>query len=399
MTDTLEELLRETFAEIDAGYDTTEPVRRLRAGDYKSRAVRWPHRKQRRSRGPRLRQRWSWRPVVAAVAVAAVVAVALAAGLQDGAVLQSALAKELNGLAQVAAGQAWTGIPGPGQYLYTSSVGSTATVNVAPDSTDDCTAAQYERIQMWQATDGSGAQSNTRYNSRFTSPSDAAACARMGIHDPSSMNGASQISFRPGMLTFPTNDWRSLSTDPATLLTQVPRLAGGPNTPQAWFTGIGDLMRFSDTPPAIRAALFHAAELIPGVKALGIQQDPLGSSGPAVGYFTNGKLTAELFFYQNNGMLLADKTFDASTGAFDWTVYQPSKIVSSHPNYPLAPVPQTPPANPPITDIFPGGIPGHTTSTIVPPTTLPHPRPAPQRPSTAPATTMPTTGGSPPVGG
>ncbi len=44
-------------------------------------------------------------------------------GLTTAATPVSALAAQMNQLAKVAASQAWTGIPGPGQYLYTESAG------------------------------------------------------------------------------------------------------------------------------------------------------------------------------------------------------------------------------------------------------------------------------------
>ena len=73
----------------------------------------------------------------------------------------------MNQLAQVAAGQAWTGIPGPGQYLYTESEGPTETDTMG--NGQECAVCQLEHRQIWIATDGSGALSETRDHGKFTS--------------------------------------------------------------------------------------------------------------------------------------------------------------------------------------------------------------------------------------
>ncbi len=57
--------------------------------------------------------------VLAGVLATAGIAVAGALGLSTASSPPSALAAEMDQLAQVAASQAWTGIPAPGQYLYT----------------------------------------------------------------------------------------------------------------------------------------------------------------------------------------------------------------------------------------------------------------------------------------
>ena len=50
-------------------------------------------------------------------------------------------------------------------------------------------------------------------------------------------------------------------------------------------------MRESDVPPAIRAALYQATALIPGVKLLGPQTDQTGQTGLGVAFYANGQPT------------------------------------------------------------------------------------------------------------
>ena len=294
------------------------------------------------------RRRWAHRRrrlVLAGGLACGSLAIAGAFGLRpDATSPPSALAAQMNQLAQVAAGQAWTGIPGPGQYLYTESYGLSGIDTMG--NGQECQVSVVQHRQIWIATDGSGAIAESDTNAQFTSPADQAACAQMHVTDAGSEDNSWSSSFPAGGLSFPTNDWRSLSTDPATLLKQIHQLDGGPNVPAEWFTNLADFLRESDTPPAIRAALYRAAALIPGVKLLGAQTDPRGGSGLGLGYYdAAGDLTAELIINQQSARLQAEEYFGAGGKLSSWYVYEPSKIVGSHPDFPMtqattvAPVP------------------------------------------------------------
>lgn len=254
-------------------------------------------------------------------------------GLTTAATPVSALAAQMNQLATVAANQAWTGIPGPGQYLYTESQGLTESDTMGNGK--ECAVSQVEHRQIWIATNGAGALNDTRDQSRFTSAADQATCATMGVTNPASQNSSWTARFRAGGLGFPTNDWKSLSTDPATLLKQVHERDGGPDRPSEWFVNATDFLRESDVPPAIRAALYQALPLIPGVKLLGTRTDPTGQSGLAVGAYENGQLKAELIFDQQTGRMLAEEYYDSSGNLTDWYSYTAQKIVNTLPDYPL----------------------------------------------------------------
>ncbi len=263
------------------------------------------------------------------------VGVAGALGFTTAATPVSALAAQMNQLAKVAADQAWTGIPGPGQYLYTESQGLTESDTMGNDQ--ECAVSQVEHRQIWIATDGAGALSDTRDQSKFTSAADQAICANFKITDPSSQDSSWNSRFPAGGLSLPTGDWKSLSTDPATLLKQVHERDGGPDTPAESFTNVADFMRESDVPPVIRAALYKATALIPGVKLLGPQTDQAGQTGLGVAYYDNGQPTHTLIFDQQSGRLLAEEYFDKSGKLTDWSAYTEQKIVSTLPNYPMQP--------------------------------------------------------------
>jgi hypothetical protein len=262
------------------------------------------------------------------------VGVAGVLGLTTAATPVSALAAQMSQMAKVAASQTWTGIPGPGQYLYTRSQGLTESDTMGNGK--ECAVSQVEHRQIWIATDGAGAISDTRDQSKFTSAADQATCASaFNITDPSSQNSSWSNRFPAGGLSLPTNDWKSLSTEPKILLTQVHERDGGPDTPAEWFENISDFMRESDVPAGIRAALYQATALIPGVKLLGQQTDPTGQTGLGVAYYLDGEPLHELIFDPQTGRMLAEEYFDKTGKMTDWTAYTAQKIVGTLPDYPL----------------------------------------------------------------
>lgn len=308
-----------------------EPRPAAAGAERRPRASRSP-----RSRAQQLRRLQRRRRLALAGGLATVgVAVAGVLGLTTAATPVSALAAQMNQLAKVAASQDWTGIPGPGQYLYTESEGLTESDTMGNGK--ECAVSQVEHRRSWIATDGSGAIDDVRDQSRFTSAADQSDCAALGVTDPSSQNSAWANRFPAGGLSFPTNDWKSLSTSPQTLLEQVHQRDGGPDTPAEWFTNVADFMRESDVPPAIRAALYQATALIPGVRLLGQQTDPTGQTGLGVAYYADGEPTHELIFDQQSGRLLAEKYFDKSGAVTEWSAYTEQKIVDSVPSYPMSP--------------------------------------------------------------
>jgi hypothetical protein len=245
----------------------------------------------------------------------------------------SALAAEMNHLAQLAASQGSTGVPGPGQYLYTE----TDSQGIVVGNWASCQIWLVEEDQMWIAADGSGVLRKSYSDAHFASPAARAGCADHGVTDPNyltepggELTGGNNIGFRAGSLSTQTEDWKSLSTDPATLLQQVHQKDGGPDTPAELFTNVADFMHDTDAPPAILAALYQATALIPGVRSLGMQTTPDGQTGPAVAYYTNGKPTHELIFDQQTGRLLAEAYYN-DDGSAGWRDVHDEKIVDSIP--------------------------------------------------------------------
>jgi hypothetical protein len=148
-----------------------------------------------------------------------------------------------------------------------------------------------------------------------------------------SQPGASNLWFAPHCFSIGrTDDGNALSTDPDTLLVQMRRADGGPRSAGEDFVHIGDLLLETYARPALRAAPYQAAALIPGVRLLGTVRDHYGRNGLGVAYRNN-----VLVFNPRTAELVAERTI----GAPDWTVYLASRVVNRLPR--RSPLPRTPP--------------------------------------------------------
>jgi hypothetical protein len=103
----------------------------------------------------------------------------------------------------------------------------------------------------------------------------------------------------------------ALPTDPAKLepMLRSDIKGAGPNPTAELYTVVGDLLRESPAPPALREALYAVAANIPGVKLLGHYKDALGRTGTAVE--RDGET---LVIDPNNGQLLADAQGNPNRG-------------------------------------------------------------------------------------
>jgi hypothetical protein len=90
---------------------------------------------------------------------------------------------------------------------------------------------------------------------------------------------------------------QSLPTGPRTLLNLIYKntSGAGQSPDQEAFTTIGDLLRESIAPPAVSAALFRAAALIPGVAVVANAVDAAGRPGIAVSFTASGEQSEWIF--------------------------------------------------------------------------------------------------------
>ncbi len=103
----------------------------------------------------------------------------------------------------------------------------------------------------------------------------------------------------------------ALPTDPAQLKPVLLADVKGsyPGGAAGLFEAVGDLLRESPAPPALRKALYEIAARIPGVRLVGPSKDVLGRTGTAV------ERGDETFLIDTaNGQLLADTSGNPRTG-------------------------------------------------------------------------------------
>lgn len=294
---------------------------------------------------PMFERRRPWRPaaVVVLTVAATVVLLSVFGGSGSPGAPSSAAAGVFHRLAGRIGAQPLT--PQPGQYLYLdfkSEWGAFA---------GNCETRSVEHRQIWIGVDGSGLDRSATEPGHFTSVADRATCLSMA-----SSSDAAKASLQytlaartsddwnaPRCLELgPTSDWSSLSSDPQVLLQQILNLYHGERaTPAQEFSYIAEILGQTDAPPDVRANIYRAAALIPGVQSLGTVRDHDGRPGLGLA-ITTGEGTPnasdELIFDPQTGELLGE----TATGPYGgWYVYLDTRVVNGLPSQPPAPL--TPP--------------------------------------------------------
>jgi hypothetical protein len=274
-------------------------------------------------------------PAGAIVATVAVLLVLTLGGSPTGP--SPAAAAVFRRLANLIATQSFT--PHRGQYLYIDSRSVYPTIT----GSSNCETFAVTHRQIWIGANGSGLLRETTGRAHYASAADRAACMKFPRGGrPRLAGGTSNTWFAANCLTLgPTSDWRSLSTNPRVLLRQMRRIDGGPRTPSEDFVHIGDFLRETDAPPRVRAAIYRAAALIPGVRLLGWVHDHDGRRGLGVAYspqrkqFPRLSFDSELIFNSRTGELMGEQGPGRESY---WAVYLHERVVKHLPGKPPAPL-------------------------------------------------------------
>jgi len=276
----------------------------------------------------RLRSRWiiAAGAVVTAALVAVVATALLPAG--DAGSPSPAAAAVLLRAAHAATKQPATGPPGPGQFVYTKSEGLLGSTTVPAGGQAFSTVWRYTR-QQWIAPDGSGRVLQVAGRPRLATSADRTAWIADG--KPNLNDGSGDISTPLSRGSGLYLDLSDLPTDPSALeqLIEQRKLESGPPGDAETFTIIGDLLRNSYAPPAVRSALYTVAAQLPDVTLMGTTHDKLGRTGTAVGYPSNGNNTQEMILDPQTSALLAEQTINSKGKVIAWTAYLSSAIVNS----------------------------------------------------------------------
>ena len=288
-----------------------------------------------RRRGRRPAKRLLLRGAVTALLAGALVA---AVGiLRSGSTTSPALAAGplLEHLARVAAAQP-AAVPGRGQYLYTASSSLTESDTVLPGGAY-CRTVFREYRQNWIAANGEGLFREMDGPAHRLSPHEPAACGAV----PAQPAGVSNTWAAPGCLSISPVPLGRLSRDPATLRARLltGKVEGGPPGPAEAFAQVGDLLRETNAPPALRAALYRAAAGLSGVKSIGVVTDKLGRKGVGLAMDSHGT-RHELIFSAATSALLSEQVVaigkapgvQAKPGAvLSWSAYTAGRVVDRLP--------------------------------------------------------------------
>jgi hypothetical protein len=229
--------------------------------------------------------------------------------------------------------------PGPGQFVYTKTEGFEA--GIAFSGRDHPRANYYFRPvtrETWVAPDGSGRHHEIDGHLQFATAADAAYFYNTLRNQPDILNGhSSDSTVDPG--GSPYQDLSNYPTDPAKLKQRLERrtpgtLESAPRGNADTFVIIGDLLRYTYAPPAVRSALYKVASQLPGVQLIGPTHDQLGRPGIGVAYGlpqpqgrASKNLSNELIFDPKTSTLLATQW--VVVHKFNGAPFPPGTVINS----------------------------------------------------------------------
>ncbi len=264
--------------------------------------------------------------------------------------VQPAVAKVLDQVAAVAAEQQPVQ-PGRGQFLYTRSKGAyLSSVAYSPDCRrHPCEASEEWSVlvpsenETWVSFDDAlrGRTRSVSGKPRFVSADQRAGWEAAGSPPLPRSGRVEDGSVSGSGMPF---DASKLPTDPLALrgMIEAREIRGveGPPGEAETFTLIGDMLRETYLPAALRATLYQVTGELPGVKLLGQVEDPVGRPGIGIAFTDRRRGTRhELIFDPRTSELLGEREslvrssaygFRAPSGtAIGYAAYLESKVVDS----------------------------------------------------------------------
>jgi hypothetical protein len=247
---------------------------------------------------PAARRRRRKPAIIAAAAVAAAVAITLALLPRSTPGASPAAMRLLAKIAAAAGAQPSPHVRG-NQFSYISSWVSYQVCQGGSGS--NCVMEKPHETQLWQSVSNqcvTGLVREDGQDTPLTFSSNYLHCPYPGdVHDP---------TYR-FLQRLPTNPQALLSLIEREMQGQLPR-------PEEAFTTIGDLIGQAIAPPAVSAALYRAAALIPGVTVVANATDAIGRHGVAVAFTYQGTRT-EWIFNRQTLQYLGSRSIDLSNGA------------------------------------------------------------------------------------
>jgi hypothetical protein len=257
-------------------------------------------------RTARTARRWAVPVGLAAAVVALAVALpTLLPGGGPGSAGSAEAARVLRRIAVVAADQPSQPPPVIGQFVYTETTDEQTLLYVPGGGLANFSFTESWSREAWIGPDGSGRIVSTLREVRFPSAADRAAWVAAGSPELGGDEAANDESFGPGELHF--LDLSTLTTDPQELLAVIEEreIVGGPPGDWETFAIVGEMLRETYAPPALRAALYEVVANLPEVEYLGRVKDAVGRPGLAVASTHNG-IRQEMIFDPETAQLLGE---------------------------------------------------------------------------------------------
>ena len=228
--------------------------------------------------------------VFVAVVAAAMAALALVIGLPSGIGGNHDALAALNEVAETAAASQPTTPTGERPYLYLKTQFMSVDTSVANGTA--WSVYKSETREEWAANDGSGRRVVVEGPPKFVGPADRANWEVAGKPNFLPAGGGARTtesSLPPGTLDdgFPDKELSALPTEPSALSEALRQRAGDLHndvpTPARTLELIGEILRNPAASPELRASLYEAAAMVPGIEYLGEKIDVTGRTGVAVG--------------------------------------------------------------------------------------------------------------------
>jgi hypothetical protein len=296
------------------------------------------------------------RPRLGLAVVGVVIAgllIALPIGILGGSgEVEPAVGKVLHAAAEVAAEQEPVA-PGRGEYLYTRSKDAyLRAFAYSPTCGRSCDASETWSLlvpsvrESWASFDDSlrGRVRTVSGKPRFISADQRAGWVAAGSPPLSRPDRVEDSAVSGSGMLLDARDLAELPADPAELremleAREIPGIGGPPGEVET-FVLIGDMLRGTYLPAAIRAAIYELTAELPGVELLGEVEDPIGRAGIGIAFTDKRRgTTHELIFDPKTSALLAERDLLARSGAYGfkaplgtpigYAVYLESKVVDS----------------------------------------------------------------------
>jgi hypothetical protein len=269
------------------------------------------------TRRPR-RARRAMLATAAAVATAGAT-VAIVSGLDEGQVAPApATASEaLRQVATVAEQRSGPGVPRDDQFFYVASEG-TELVTAAPtsDPADSYSYLYTKRREIWLSVDRGGLLRDSQVGPpRWLTPRDERNWIAAGRQDASGRIGSDEMpmgaihEYYIGDERFTTAQLLAYDPTPQELFDRLRSRVGdrGQSPDGEVFVEIADALREAPQTPRLRATLYRALALVPGVQLLGNVRDRLGREAVGVAFTEHTGMRHELLFDPQTAEVLNER--------------------------------------------------------------------------------------------